>query len=313
MGSMMILMERREQAIRNMCEATKRGDLNTKVEPDDPQVTNEQRLEMCKESVRARAGRAYRVRNRIARGIVDLATLSVNRDTTITGFEKIAGVSGGAIVTSNHFSPIDNTVVRYLVRRTGRKRLPIVCQADNYAMTGLFGFMMRNADTIPLSLTGTWMMHGFDDMVAAELEAGNFVLIYPEQEMWFNYRKPRPCKRGAYYLAAKHHVPVVSCFVEIIDREDRKASDFVDVSYVMHVLDPIYPDPDKGTRENSVEMCRRDYEQKRAAYEETYGRPLDYTFHAEDIGGWVPPEDVLARLFPMVDQPLDCRKISVGE
>jgi 1-acyl-sn-glycerol-3-phosphate acyltransferase len=310
---MMILMERREQAIHNMCEATKRGDLNAKAEPDDPQVTNKQRLELCRESVQARAKRAYRVRNRIARGIVDLATASVNRSTTIEGLEKIEGIQGGAVVTSNHFSPIDNTVVRYLVRKTGRKRLPIVCQADNYAMTGLFGFMMRNADTIPITLDHTWMTHEFDDMVAGELAAGNFVLIYPEQEMWFNYRKPRTCKRGAYYLAAKNRVPIVSCFVEIIDRENRKASDFVDVSYTMHVLDPLYPDPDKSPRANSIEMCKKDYEQKCAAYEKVYGKPLDYTFRAEDIGGWVPPEEVRAWLHPTIEQPLEREKVSVGE
>lgn len=312
---MMILMERREQAIRNMCEATKRGELNSKAEPDDPQVTDEQRLAMCKESMRARAKRAYRVRNRIARGIIDLATFSVNRNTTIDGLEKIEGITGGAVVTSNHFSPIDNTVVRHTVRQTGRKRLPIVCQADNYAMTGLFGFMMRNADTIPITLDHTWMTHEFDDMVASELKAGNFVLIYPEQEMWFNYRKPRPCKRGAYYLAAKNRVPVVSCFVEILDRENRKASDFVDVSYAMHVLDPIYPDPDKSARASSFEMCQKDYEQKRAAYEKAYGKPLDYTFRAEDIGGWVPPEEVRSWLLPTIEtpQPLERERISVGE
>ena len=37
--------------------------------------------------------------------------------------------------------------------------------------------------------------------IVTKLKNGDIVLIYPEEEMWFNYRLPRPCKRGAYQFA----------------------------------------------------------------------------------------------------------------
>ncbi len=110
-------------------------------------------------------------------------------------------------------------------------------------------------------------------------------MIYPEQEMWFNYRKPRPPKRGAYYYAALHHVPVISCFIEIIDLEDMENEDFCKTKYVVHILPPIYPDMSKNVRENSQMMMETDYKQKMQAFEQAYHKKLSYDFEKEDIAG----------------------------
>ena len=61
------------------------------------------------------------------------------------------------------------------------------------------------------------MKHDFSDILEEKLNKKQFILIYPEQEMWFNYKKPRPPKPGAYYYAAKNNVQIISCFVEMID------------------------------------------------------------------------------------------------
>ena len=45
----------------------------------------------------------------------------------------------------------------------------------------------------------------------------HWVVVYPEQELWLNYRKPRPLQKDPYYYAAKMNVPIISCFVEIKD------------------------------------------------------------------------------------------------
>ena len=86
-------------------------------------------------------------------------------------------------------------------------------------------------------------------------------MIYPEQEMWFNYRKPRYLKPGAYYYASKYNVPIISCFIEIIDKE------------------------------NAAWMSERDYSQKKEAYEKAYNKKLDYKFEDDDIAGWIDNED----------------------
>jgi len=37
--------------------------------------------------------------------------------------------------------------------------------------------------------------------------------------MWWNYRKPKPLKPGAYTFAAKNHVPVLPCFITMKDSD----------------------------------------------------------------------------------------------
>jgi len=132
------------------------------------------------------------------------------------------------------------------------------------------------------------MSDRFAPMLKELLDKNNYVLIYPEQEMWFNYRKPRPLKRGAYYYAAKFNVPVISCFVEFCDLEELDTAEFHKVQYVMHILPPIFSDPAKTVRENSIAMCMQDYRQKKTAYEAAYRKPLDYRFEPDDIAGWIP-------------------------
>lgn len=287
-----ILMEKREEVIENIERMAKTGDLNAKVEVDDPLLTTEEKRALVKRFLAQYPTLEYRIKNHIARWILNVATRSVNRGTQITGLEKIEGIKTGAIVTSNHFSPIDNTVVRFGMHKAGKWRMPVVGQEANLAMPALFGFMMRYADVIPISNDHHYMTGEFEGIINDELASNNFILIYPEQEMWFNYRKPRPGKRGPYYYAAKFGVPVISCFVEIIDKDDLQTPNFVEVGYHLHILDPIFPNPELSIRENSIQMCEKDYLQKKEAYESIYKKPLDYTFSSSDVAGWV-PEDAL--------------------
>lgn len=38
-------------------------------------------------------------------------------------------------------------------------------------------------------------------------------VVYAEQSMWWNYRNPKPLKKGAFTFAAGSNVPVVPCFI----------------------------------------------------------------------------------------------------
>lgn len=77
-------------------------------------------------------------------------------------------------------------------------------------------------------------------------------------------------------------------FVEMVDLPPLVAPGFHDVKLVLHVLDPLFPDPAKTPRQNSLDLCRADYEAKCACYEACYGKPLDYRFTPWDIAGWEP-------------------------
>ena len=78
---------------------------------------------------------------------------------------------------------------------------------------------MNYIGTIPLVNSANYIGNDFFDHLHTALDQEKWVLIYPEQEMWWNYRKPRKLQRGAYYFAAKQNVPIISIFVEIRNTE----------------------------------------------------------------------------------------------
>lgn len=283
----MILGGSKKEVVENIKNAVNAGTFNVKVEVGDPVIDDVKRKKILGRYVKHRNQILYHYRNMVARRIVDIVTFGVNINTKVIGAEKIKGIKSGAVITSNHFNPVDTTIVRHGMRKIHRNRMFIVSQDTNFAMKGIIGFLMRYADEIPISKDREYMDKHFHRTLNNLLvNKKEFVLIYPEQEMWFNYRKPRNLKRGAYFYAAKFNVPVISCFVEMIDKDSADTEEFNKVKYVLHILDPIYPDPEKSDRENSVIMMQKDYEQKKAAYEEAYGKKLDYTFDYSDIAGW---------------------------
>ena len=105
--------------------------------------------------------------------------------------------------------------------------------------------------------------------------------------MWFNYRKPRPPKPGAYHYAAKYNVPIIPCFVKIEDTEEYEDNGFKKSKYTLYIMKPIFPDTSKDLKQNKEEMREKDYNLKKEAYEKAYGKKLDYKFNPEeDIAGW---------------------------
>lgn len=277
----------KEVVIQNIANSAKEGRFNDKVEIDDAVLSKEERKRILGKFVRHRRSLGYIYCNFIARRIVNLATKMVNKETEIVGLENIKDFKGGAIATSNHFNPVDTTIVRYGLYKAGRKKMFIVSQDTNLLMKGILRFLTNYADTIPISPDKDYMNRHFHRTISRLLtKKKEIVLIYPEQEMWFNYRKPRPPKRGAYFYAAKFNVPILSFFTEMIDIDDGKSDgEFNKVKYVLHVLPAIYPDPNLTERENSVEMMKKDYEQKKKAYELAYGKELNYEFDKSDIAG----------------------------
>jgi len=282
----MIIGGMKEKVVANIEHDALTGNLNAKVEVNDPQFTKVQQQAVLQRYLRRDGSLTYRFNNHVSRQVAALATRYFNRRTRFEGLDNLREVTGGAIITSNHFNPLDNTVVRRMVQRTSKKRLYIVSRDTNLEMGGVIGYLMNYYDTIPISDDKEYAGRIFPKYVQQALDQQQYVLIYPEQEMWFNYRKPRPVKRGAYYYAAKFQVPIISCFVEIQDLPHVDNAEFDQVSYVMHVLKPIFPDPEKSVRDNSRHMMAVDYQQKKTAYEQAYGKPLTYQFEPGDVAGW---------------------------
>lgn len=283
----MIIGDNRKAVIENIKLCAESGEFHNKVELNDPVLTAEQSKKITKNYIENRKQPAFRAKTALGVTLAKSAAKIVNKNTVITGLEKIPENLGGCLITSNHFSPLENTVIRYLTNTLGRKRLGIISQTSNFAMTGIVGFLMNYADTIPISSEPHYLAKDFPAILKERLiDKKDAVLLYPEQEMWFNYRKPRPPKNGAYFYAAKLNVPIVSCFVEIIDLNKDDNSEFKKVKYVLHILDVLYPDKNKTVRENTDYLALTDYSLKKACYERVYGKKLTYRFEDGDIAGW---------------------------
>lgn len=103
------------------------------------------------------------------------------------------------------------------------------------------------------------------------------MLIYPEQSMWWNYRKPKPLKKGAFTFATRNNVPVLPCFITMEDSDILGDDGFYVQEYTIHVAPPIYPDQNKTRAENIEYMRQKNYNIWKQVYEETYKEPLTYS------------------------------------
>lgn len=283
----MIIGDNRRAVIQNIKTFAENGDFHNKVELNDPLLTAEQHRAITTSYMENRNRIPFKAKRVLGVALAKAATRVINKDTQIIGIEKVPKDLGGVIITSNHFSPLENTVIRHLTNTLGRKKLGIISQTSNFAMTGVIGFLMNNADTIPISTDPRYLARDFLSVLKERLvDRKDAILLYPEQEMWFNYRKPRPPKNGAYFYAAKLNIPILSCFVEMIDLEEDDTEEFKKVRYVLHILDLLYPDPDRSAKENTEYMAQTDYSLKKACYERVYGKELTYAFDSSDIAGW---------------------------
>lgn len=283
----MIIGNSKKAVIENIKNAIENDEHNKKVEVGDPELTQEQKRKIIEKYIENKDKLLYKIKNKIARIIINTVSAIQNRETEIIGIENIKGIKTGAIITSNHFNPLDSTVVQTAMKKVGKNRIYIVGQEENLAMKGFIGFIMNYADIIPISNQISYMKKEFPELIQNSLQKNDYILIYPEQEMWFNYRKPRRLKPGAYYYAAKNNVPIISCFVEIQNKNKKDNNEFYKVKYVIHILPPIYPEPNKTAKENSKIMMEKDYKQKQKAYEMAYNKKIDYNFKTEDIAGWI--------------------------
>ena len=286
---MLLVTPGRETAIENIRKAASEGRFNDKTEPFDPQIAPEALKADILQYVYKLNTIGFKIKNRVARAIVKSWMRRFSDGINeIVGMDKLVKMQGPAFLTSNHFNPFDNGIHRTLSQITDRGHLVAISQGTNFVMPGLNGFVLRNIDVIPLIQEPSYMNGAFRTLMQKNLDAGKFILIYPEQEMWFNYRKPRPGKRGAFLFAAEYNVPVVPTFVELQEQEAEVAPGFRDVKAVLHILDPIFPDSSKTPRENSFAMCEADYRAKVSCFEACYHRPLSYDFTPWDIAGWHP-------------------------
>lgn len=204
----------------------------------------------------------------------------------IKGIENMQEVKTGAILTCNHFNPFDAFSIEQVFRLSGQskiKKLYKVIREGNYTnFPGFYGFLFRNCDTLPLSSNKKTMVE-FMKAVDSILQRGDFILIYPEQSMWWNYKKPKPLKSGAYKFATKNKVPVIPIFITMEDSDKIGEDGFPIQAYTVHIRKPIYPDETLTEKEKVEKMKNQNYEVWKEVYEEFYQIPLTYTTEEQKV------------------------------
>ncbi len=211
----------------------------------------------------------------------------------IIGLENFKGLERGAVITCNHFNAFDSFAIQlaYEAAEQPDRGFWRVIREGNYtSFPGFYGFLMRHCNTLPLS-SNVDTMKKFFSAIDELIENGDYVLFYPEQSMWWNYRKPKPLKRGAFLCAARSNAPVLPCFITMQDSDVMGEDGFYVQQYTIHISPPIMPKPELTHRKQAEYMMKKNYELWKEIYETVYHIPLSYNTspeNSEQLKGFVP-------------------------
>ena len=254
-----------------------RGWFDIDVEDDPPTIPLQPgQVDYTYKKLKSRVGAFFA--NRVARAFfekkIKKGELVIKE---VRGAENFRAVQGGAMLTCNHFNPFDNyAVLKAVEKDLPKKRLYKIIREGNYtSFKGLYGYFFRHCNTLPLS-ANLHVMGELSRGVESLLARGERILIYPEQGMWWNYKKPRPLKDGAFRFAAKNGVPVIPFFITMEDTDRLDGAGFPIQAYTVHILPAIYPDATLPLRARIAAMRDKNYALWKEKYEEVYGIPLTY-------------------------------------
>ena len=197
----------------------------------------------------------------------------------IKGIDYLKNIKTGAIITCNHFNPFDSFAVEYVFRKAGlnrKRRLYKVIREGNYTnFPGLYGYFFKNCDTLPLA-SNRRVMGEFIKSVDVLLKKGQFILMYPEQSMWLNYKKPKPLKDGSFKFAVKSNVPIIPIFIVMQDSNDIGEDGMPVQEYIINIQEPIYADERLSEKERIAQIRDSNFAVWKKIYEDFYGVSLEY-------------------------------------
>lgn len=192
----------------------------------------------------------------------------------IENFEKVA--DKGVVITCNHFNAFDNFALHYTFYPYIKAKLYKVIREGNFtSFPGFYGLLFRHCNTLPLSSNFSCLKL-FMSAVDVLLKRGEKILIYPEQGMWWNYRKPRPMASGAFKFAVTSNAPILPVFITMSDSDLVDNDGFPVQEYTINILEPIYPDSTLSVKDNMEYLKNKNYEMWKKTYEDFYKIPLTY-------------------------------------
>ena len=269
----------RVDIVKKIEQYEREGRFDEDVEDDPPSaVLMPEDIEYIRKgtSERLKTRFAYMMARRFVNHLIDDKKLIIKE---IKGLENFKALDSGAVITCNHFNAFDSFAIQiaYEAAEQPDRTFYRVIREGNYtSFPGFYGFLMRHCNTLPLS-SNRKTMNKFTEAVNTVLKEGHFILVYPEQSMWWNYRKPKPLKSGAYIFAARNNVPVLPCFITMKDSDIMGEDGFFVQEYTIHIAPAIYPDPELNYRKNFAMMMEKNAEVWKNIYETEYNIPLEYT------------------------------------
>lgn len=269
----------RVEVLKKIEQYEREGKFDIDVEQDPPGKTlMPDEIDYIHKSIsdRLKTRFAFMIARRFVNNLIDEKQLIIKE---MRGLEYFKELDSGAVITCNHFNPYDSFAIQlaYEAAEQPNRTFYRVIREGNYtAFPGFYGFLMRHCNTLPLS-SNLKTMKKFMDATDKLLQDGNFVLVYPEQSMWWNYRKPKPLKTGAYIFAAKNNVPVLPCFITMKDSHIMGDDGFFVQEYTIHIREPIYPDNSLSRNEKVKKMMDENSRVWKEIYESEYHIPLTYT------------------------------------
>lgn len=230
---------------------------------------------------KARTAAAFSAARRFVNKLTDDKKLIIKE---IRGIENLTGLETGAVLTCNHFNAFDSFAMQIAVdsaKLKNRKLYRVIREGNYTSFPGFYGFLMRNCNTLPLS-SNHKTLKKFMEATDTLLGRGHLVLVYPEQSMWWNYRKPKPLKNGAFTFAVKNNVPVIPCFITMRDTDLIGDDGFFVQEYTIHIGKPLEPDRDLPYSKKVQALADENYRIWKEIYEREYGMPLRYTTETEN-------------------------------
>ena len=270
----------RIEVLKKIEELEKEGKFDIDVEDDPPTIVlSPENVDYLKKKSysKIKTRLANRMGKRFLNELLKENKLIIKK---INGIENLQNVKSGAMLTCNHFNPFDSFAIEKAFRTSGvskHKKLYKVIREGIYTnFPGIYGFFFRNCDTLPLSSNRRTMIE-FIKAVDTILKRKDFILIYPEQSMWWNYKKPKPLKNGGFKLAARNNVPIIPIFITMEDSNILGEDGFAIQEYTINIEKPIYPDESLNEKQNTEIMKNKNYEVWKKVYEDFYKIPLEYS------------------------------------
>ncbi len=265
--------------VKKIEEFERAGRFDEDVEEDPPgRVLMPDEIEYIRKSIpeKIKTKTAYRMAKKFLDELIKEKKFILKE---IRGLEHFQNLQSGAVITCNHFNAFDSFAIQlaYEAANQPERTFYRVIREGNYtSFPGFYGFLMRHCNTLPLS-SNPKTLRKFTEATEKLLSDGNFVLVYPEQSMWWNYRKPKPLKSGAFMFAVKSDVPVLPCFITMQDSDIIGEDGFAVQEYTIHISAPIYPKKELSYRENIEALMAENYAIWKQIYETEYQIPLSYT------------------------------------